>query len=742
MSTSPEKATENSSDSRNNSESKALLEAATRNLFRQNSFRITGLPVDATAREVSRHVDGLMMRVELKQDSHTSSAAFPMTPPPTLDEIREAIRRLKTPQLRIIDEFFWFWPEGYGKSQSDPAMQALSKGDSNAAIEIWSARERSEPFSVTAKHNLALVFHVYALDWENYSVEHKNDIGPERREKVTEYWKKALNRWERLFAHNYFWEIFSGRIGQLDEPSLTIGEGHRMRATLPQALNRINGELALAFAESSRLELAELHVQLMRETSQSNEIFERTAELLLTPYRNRLRDLYQRAKVSADNSPATAHESARTIIEQAMRMLELFDLFYGEDPHPQKEIFDEAARNAVNCLVSFQHETGDNETFVRLLKQTMPITASTELHARILLNIGIGQTVLLLRPIRAICSAADAAIIANPGSGGKEAERVLSSTFPMLGELSKSGASQDTQNQAKDEVALAVMRCAVAFGNKTEQWKYCVGLLEQSHNLAVSSEVKAKVAKNLATVRGNVLHIGLKPITSAPSLRTINGIGVRLYGETDRDVATGTYLTTYYFVFFFIPIFPLTRYRVSSQGNGYTFLGQAPLRTFDKWHLAISIGLILWLFVSMSSAGTSPGPAGGTSYVPPSPSQSAPTYVQHSTVQQDSTAAAQPSSAVYQADAGASAPSVPSSVDLESNAIEADRAKLTALQDQIKQLGSEIETERPNLDTTNQYSLDQFNAKVDRYNSLNQQAKSDIQAFNERVNEYNAKIHQ
>ena len=724
-----EQNTESSSNPRDSSECKPFLESANRNLFRKNSFRVTGLPVDATTREVARHADGLLMRAELQQDPHTNGAAFPMTPPPSLDEIREAIQRLKIPGQRIVDEFFWFWPEEFGDSRSDLPMQALAKGDSKTAIEIWSARERSEPFSVAAKHNLALVYHIHALDWENYSVKHENDIGPDRREKITEYWKKSLNRWERLFANDQFWEIFATRIRQLDEPSLTAGVARRMRAALPQALNKINAELAVAFAESGKIEIARVHIQLMRDTSPRREIIEQTAELVLTPYRNRLKDQNQRAKAAADKNPATAHEAARTIIKHTLPMVGLFDLFFGDDEHVQKQVFDEAATTAVNCLVTYQRETGDNATFVTLLERTMPLTASREVQARILKNIGIGQLVLRLQPISTICSAAEKAILDNPASGAKEAERILSVSPSLLAALSNSGSTEETIGQAKDEIALAVMHCAIAFGNKTKLWKLCVGPLEECLRLSVSPAVKGPVTENLATVRSNVLHSGLKPVSIAPSLRTVNGIGVKLYGETDRDAATDSYLTTYYFVFIFVPIFPLARYRISRRGDGYTFFGQAPLRSFDKWHLAVSIGLIVWLFGAMAFSGNS---SKRSTYVPPSQSRSTPAYTPPPTVPRPN-----PNGGTYR---------VPSAVsgmlDIEKAAIESDRAKVEAMGAQIDQLGREIERERPYVDNTSQFSLGQFNGKVRRYNELNDEAKIAIAAFNKKVDNYNAKLSQ
>lgn len=58
-------------------------------------------------------------------------------------------------------------------------------------------------------------------------------------------------------------------------------------------------------------------------------------------------------------------------------------------------------------------------------------------------------------------------------------------------------------------------------------------------------------------------------------------------------------MVTYYFVVLFIPVFPICRYRVqSAPGGGYRFLGKAPLRTFDKWHLAVVILGILYLIAT------------------------------------------------------------------------------------------------------------------------------------------------
>jgi len=93
--------------------------------------------------------------------------------------------------------------------------------------------------------------------------------------------------------------------------------------------------------------------------------------------------------------------------------------------------------------------------------------------------------------------------------------------------------------------------------------------------------------------------VEMEPVSKAPSLFTVNGIGFRLYGNADHDPETGSYLCTHYLVLLFVPLLPIGRYRVIEEGNTYHFLGKLPLRTVDKIHIAIFV----ILFASFLFAG-------------------------------------------------------------------------------------------------------------------------------------------
>lgn len=213
---------------------------------------------------------------------------------------------------------------------------------------------------------------------------------------------------------------------------------------------------------------------------------------------------------------------------------------------------------------------------------------------------GQRQLSCLLDPISDLCKAALEQTEKQPFSANMEALKVINAAPQLVANLTASKPGSEILSQGTDEIALALMHCAVVYGNKTEKWKPCITFLDEALKYASSQEVKSRVQKNLSTVRDNDrLYGALTPISSAPSLHTINGIGTTMYGSTDHDPASGSYLSTYYFVFLAIPIFPIRRYRVIPTGNGYRFLGKASLRAFDKWHIAISLGLIAWMFLSM-----------------------------------------------------------------------------------------------------------------------------------------------
>jgi len=94
----------------------------------------------------------------------------------------------------------------------------------------------------------------------------------------------------------------------------------------------------------------------------------------------------------------------------------------------------------------------------------------------------------------------------------------------------------------------------------------------------------------------------MRPISSAPTLSTVNGIGMSLTGKRDHDFETNSYVTTHVFCLIFIPVTAVGAYRViDSPNGGWYFLGKVPLSRLAKnWNrtllaaIVALVGIGLW----------------------------------------------------------------------------------------------------------------------------------------------------
>lgn len=92
----------------------------------------------------------------------------------------------------------------------------------------------------------------------------------------------------------------------------------------------------------------------------------------------------------------------------------------------------------------------------------------------------------------------------------------------------------------------------------------------------------------------------MQPVRKAPSLFTINGFGLSMYGKRDTHAPTGSYIKTHCVCALFIPILALGAYRVmDAEGGGWYFLGKETLSGFAKgWNM-----LLLATLLTLTGAG-------------------------------------------------------------------------------------------------------------------------------------------
>lgn len=159
--------------------------------------------------------------------------------------------------------------------------------------------------------------------------------------------------------------------------------------------------------------------------------------------------------------------------------------------------------------------------------------------------------------------------------------------------LTLAGVQSDVARRAREVGANCLHGLAIDY-TWADKFHRAEALLLKAYELATSGEIKSserprephwikaerlaggsvaatRIQESLENVapgaRQERLWKNLKPVEHAPSLFTWNGLGLRIYGKSEEDPDLGSYMTTYYFVVFFLPLIPICRYRVIDAGG-------------------------------------------------------------------------------------------------------------------------------------------------------------------------------
>jgi hypothetical protein len=513
------------------------MEACTLELYKKNIFRITGLPVDATTKEIARQAQKLQMLEEMPGGITGQKTAFAYNVEPTSDEIRAALSRMKESQHRLVDEFFWYWPEKFGESKNDPAIQAMMSGDAQGAINIW--RQRQKEGSDIAKHNMAIMYHMYAVDWSLYHVLHDIDASMENDVKI--YWRKAFDRWEDLVDSDEIREVLKERIRSLDDEALTTGFVRRLLTQLPQALDKINAEAALKLCERNRMDLAKFHVNFMRETHQGLDDVDSTAEMILAPTKARVEQHLDSYEKQADTDPRKGSVFARQLLASCRPLMNLFDLFHGKEAHQRNDLFDRVAETVLSMIISHQRATNDNNAFLALLNDILNYASSAVLRERIITNIAIANGNLREKKLAPIFEKVN--LIKDSSATPKvKFDKMNQIVLPLLPNLISSLFDEpELLNQLHDAIAAVFRNISIDAYNETTDIDTAMAAILLAQKFVRKSELRERILQDIHQLTENkkystCVFCGSSDISDSSMLH------IAMHGNVSRR--EGTYQTS------------------------------------------------------------------------------------------------------------------------------------------------------------------------------------------------------
>jgi uncharacterized RDD family membrane protein YckC len=352
---------------------KLLTDAAQPNLYQINAFRLLELQAECNLAEAGKRQK--MLEIAAKTGAPTppgSGRAFPLANPPDTFGITAAIQRLQDPFSRLIDEFFWFWPSLPGNGSNDVALQALRNGDMQSAVDQWGVQPLSDSAAV---HNLAVLYHIMAMDLETIGTE--RTLSDVEINNLNVFWRQSFRRWSALINSDSFWRRLEDRIRSYGDTRLRPEAVSDLRKGTTQMLLMINARLATGAADRGDYATTQRHTRIMNDSG-----FEKTAIInVLTEavdsLRDRLKTYVTTAKKESDQDPLHANRSVERLINLATPVLSSIDQLLPVDAAAREASHDEVALGALECLIPYGNKTEDWKGALLLTNRIRPLVMST-----------------------------------------------------------------------------------------------------------------------------------------------------------------------------------------------------------------------------------------------------------------------------------------------------------------------------------------------------------------------------
>ncbi len=359
----------------NTSEADALRhELAKTDLYRGNGFRVLGLPLDAGARDIGQRLE----RMRSGENGDTGLRLLGPTPALKPSQIEAAAGRLGTPEVRLRDELFWFWPYQNGSPATDPALQALAAGNSATATEIWaSAAQTGDDIAL---HNLAVLNHALALD------AHFAGLGGPEQCTAAEYnWRQALEHWNSLCQRDAFWASLMARSQELG-----VGQAGPLVAGLHSTILPAMLEQLARLCLMAALNQQEAACALYRELREGFGFdAERVSEALhdvLHTYLDDIDKKVRKADEDASAAPESAERVAQTLMEGTRRPLYVVDRVLGEG-HPWRDYARDDVAEAANSCVMQLHNSPATRSSLAVLRTAAELAVDPRLRGALADNL-------------------------------------------------------------------------------------------------------------------------------------------------------------------------------------------------------------------------------------------------------------------------------------------------------------------------------------------------------------------
>lgn len=342
-----------------------LAEHATPEIYVGNAFRLTGLSVFATERELSRHAQKVEMAARLGAEA--PAPVGHLSTETDGESIKTAVQRIQEVDRRLLDEFFWIWPlptfaGEHGASTACP----LTELELTDAVDEWKAAADLKLDHGLYAHNLAVLRHMQALDLE--LAQWRRGLSADECATRDRYWRQAVACWKEVFEATALWEEVAWRIKTLADPRLGRQSMVRLRRGLPTAVLSTVARLAVRAVGKDGREVQRLS-ELISASGFEPEAVRAGSGPLVDRLRDQLSNLAREATEQVENVAAEGQLIAQELMRHAWANLGILTKLLGDDDPIVVHTHDHLAQVAADCLLVFAEETEDWPAVLSTLKQ-------------------------------------------------------------------------------------------------------------------------------------------------------------------------------------------------------------------------------------------------------------------------------------------------------------------------------------------------------------------------------------
>ncbi|MCP3804376.1 tetratricopeptide repeat protein [Allokutzneria sp. A3M-2-11 16] len=454
-------------------EPKLLEPVANPDLYRRNAFRLSGLPVDATARDLRRRGE------QLRAAERLGALVEEVDP----GAVREALTLVRDPARRIVEELFWLWenqsPEASG---GGPAL-----------------------------HDAAVLAHAQALDAGD-------DADPA-------LWRRAYEYWGAVVEEAECWQWLADRVAQLADRRISGQTVETMRAELPRAVLAPQAALAARAAEAGADDIARAHVESLRRSGFPIDVITEALGAATKHLTARVRSACRKAERLTVADPEDGADAVDALLDKVEPLLKAVRLVLGENSNAYGAAADAVALSVNTCVVRYVNEGHDFGDAFEQLEEVLDIAISPQARAAVEPSyVAAGSNVL-----GELCEDAADRATALPEEGARIAESLLDEIQPTVAALAARVDPDDPlYRECLDGVALCAVSCLGSFHGATGDDETTLAGLSRALDLAVGGEARSAI---------EVVRIGLRSVCwfcQAEDGRTAV-LEAALHGEVDRS---------------------------------------------------------------------------------------------------------------------------------------------------------------------------------------------------------------